>query len=101
MMPTKEKVVPTLAFYDNDAHVICLYDIDEAKIVLAGAIDANEHSQIITVLDIDCFVVADFELSPFDLAIARQVCLTYIGVIGLRERNYYSAGTLLAALVEV
>jgi len=98
MWPTNEKVVPTLVLCEHDAHVICLYDIAEAKIIVAGAGEVLERTAILFDIGIDFLVVSDYELLPMDVEIAKQIFRVYVGVIGLRGHNYYKKNTLRNAL---
>lgn len=100
MLPTKEKVVPTLILGLNEAHLISLYDINEAKVLVEGARQCGEQVNIVTVIGIDCLVIANFEILSMDLVIASQICSVYIGVVGLRGANYYTENTLKSALIE-
>lgn len=99
-IPQNEKAVPTLTLYESDVHMICLYDLKEAKIILAGAIAAYEETTIISVMGIDCLVTHDYVLLPLDVEIVKNIIRTYLGVVGLRSHNYYKENTLKDALEE-
>ena len=98
MLPHSEKMIPVLTYTDDAAHLVAMEDIESAKIFRAGAIEIGELWTIITVIGIDAVIVHDFQLTPLDEEIARQIIKTYIGVVGLRSYNYYVENTLLSEL---
>ncbi len=98
MIPTQEKVIPVLAYTENDAHVIALYGVDEVCTIIEGAELSGECYDIREHLGIGCVVITDFFLTPMDVEIIKQILATYIGVIGLRAVSYLNGKALRTEL---